>query len=133
MREAMTRLPATPPTVGTPPGLDWHDLQDARAHGRQLQAEAVAGFLARIARAPGFALRRLVRRRADRFALLSMNDHLLADIGLRRMDVQAIAYGVIPVEQVSASCERTPRSAEVTRLRARPAAQEPRPELDAAA
>jgi uncharacterized protein YjiS (DUF1127 family) len=133
MHEAMARLPATPPTVGTPPGLDWHDLQSARAHGRLLHAQAMASFLASTARALGSAIGRLLRPRPDRFALLHMNDHMLADLGLRRMDVQAIAYGVIPVEQVAAPPTPALENAKVEILRPRPIAASQDRELDAAA
>lgn len=133
MRESMTSLPATPPTVGTPPGLDWHDLQSARAHGRRLHAQAMAGFLANTARKLGSAIGKLLQPRAERFALLHMNDHMLADLGLRRMDVQGMAYGVIPVEQVRGQPEPTSRTAVVASFRPRPRAPAPDPELDAAA
>lgn len=133
MPNAMATLPATPPTVGMRPGLDWHELQCACAYGRQLQAQAMHDFLAGIARAVGSAVRGLMRRRADRFALLHMNDRMLADLGLRRMDVQGIAYGVIPVEQVTLLPEPASWSAEVAVLRPRRGAQRPHAGLDAAA
>jgi len=128
----MTSLPATP-TVGTLPGLDWHDLRRAQAYGRKLQALAMASFLCRIGRRLVSAVRELWRRRADRFALVHMSDHMLADIGLRRMDVQGIAYGVIPIEHVRAQPAPTPRSAEVAILRPRTRRSGPDRELDAAA
>lgn len=133
MHEAMARLPATPPTVGTPPGLDWHDPQSARACGRLLDAGATAKFLTGVVRALASATGRLLQPRADRFALLHMNDHMLADLGLRRMDVQGMAYGVIPVEQVRSQPEPGSRTAVVASFRPRPRAPAGGRELDAAA
>jgi uncharacterized protein YjiS (DUF1127 family) len=46
------------------------------------------------------ALRRRRRRRADLDVLLQMNHRLLADIGLRRTDLDAIMAGVVPIEQI---------------------------------
>jgi len=133
MHEAMTRLPATPPTVGTPPGLDWHEPQRGLDRGRQLRAEAMAALLTRIGRAVGAAVRERLQRRADHFALMHMSDRMLADIGLRRLDVRGVVYGVLPIEQVTAQPAAMPKSADVAVLPPRPAAVEADRELDAAA
>jgi uncharacterized protein YjiS (DUF1127 family) len=78
---------------------------------------ALAGVLAR---------RR--QRRMDRRLLLGLNDHLLADLGLTRADIQGVVWGVVPVAAVGEGPEA---SAEVVPLRQKPA-QAP-PELPAAA
>ena len=46
-------------------------------------------------------LRRRRRRRAELGALLSMDHRLLADIGLRRADLDAVMAGVVPIEQIA--------------------------------
>lgn len=42
-------------------------------------------------------LRRVLGQRRDTLFLLSMNDRMLADIGLMRADVQGLACSIIPV------------------------------------
>jgi uncharacterized protein YjiS (DUF1127 family) len=44
--------------------------------------------------------RRARRRRRDLCKLRSLDDRLLADIGVRRSDVEAVLYGQMPVEQL---------------------------------
>jgi uncharacterized protein YjiS (DUF1127 family) len=65
--------------------------------GRALRRAAgcVAWLIRAVVAAP---LRRAFRQRRETLVLLSMNDRMLADIGLMRADVQGLAYGVIPVE-----------------------------------
>lgn len=46
------------------------------------------------------AMRRRRRRRAELDLLSQISPHLLADIGLRRSDLDAIMAGVVPVEQI---------------------------------
>lgn len=86
------------------------DLNESRVgrqrrlhHGRMLHGGAlrgVAGYVAWLIRTVVVAsLRRVLRQRRDTLFLLSMNDRMLADIGLMRADVQGLAYGIIPVEQ----------------------------------
>ena len=96
----------------------WVERQRALRRGRALHAEALSGALRRVARAVvsvigrGIAvpLRRALRRRGDGLALLSMSDHMLADLGLMRADVQAMAYGVVPAARVSGAPERPERA-----------------------
>ncbi len=40
------------------------------------------------------------RRRRDLCKLRSLDDRLLADIGVRRSDVEAVLYGQMPVDQL---------------------------------
>jgi uncharacterized protein YjiS (DUF1127 family) len=51
------------------------------------------------------AIRRRRRRRAALDALLDMDHRLLADIGLRRGDLDAVMAGVVPIEQVASAME----------------------------
>jgi uncharacterized protein YjiS (DUF1127 family) len=51
------------------------------------------------------AMRRRRRRRAGLHALLDMDHRLLADIGLRRGDLDAVMSGVLPIEQVASVIE----------------------------
>ena len=100
--------------------------QQALERGRELQAEAInralrsgADVLVRLARAVVIApLRGRRRNRMDASALLGLNDRLLADIGLRRGDVQGIAYGVIPAAQLTPAkrAQQPASTAEVTVL-----------------
>ncbi len=49
----------------------------------------------------GRGRRPMAGRRGDLHALLSLDDRLLADIGLRRAEVQAVASGQVPLSQLS--------------------------------
>jgi uncharacterized protein YjiS (DUF1127 family) len=51
------------------------------------------------------AMRRRRRRRADLDVLLDMDHRLLADIGLRRGDLDAVMAGVVPIEQIASPVE----------------------------
>jgi uncharacterized protein YjiS (DUF1127 family) len=44
--------------------------------------------------------RRAHRRRSDLRGLRSLDDRLLADIGVRRSDVEAVLYGQMPIDQL---------------------------------
>jgi uncharacterized protein YjiS (DUF1127 family) len=86
----------------------WVRRQRAMALGRQLHGEVmgrvirVAGAALGLIRIPVVArLRRLARQRRNTSMLLSLNDRMLADLGLMRADVQGLAYGVIPMPQLT--------------------------------
>jgi uncharacterized protein YjiS (DUF1127 family) len=87
------------------PNEIWVRRRRALARGRALHGMAIgrvlrraAGCLAWLIRAVVVApLRHAFRQRTDTLLLLSMNDRMLADIGLMRADVQALAYGLVPV------------------------------------
>lgn len=123
--------------------LGWDEKQHALARGRQLQAEAInralragADVLLRLVRAVVIApLRGRRRRRTDASTLLGLNDRLLADIGLRRGDVQGIAYGVIPVAQLTPAkrAQQPATTAEVTVLRFKRPDRDSSRDLNAAA
>ena len=51
------------------------------------------------------AMRQRRRRRADLDVLLDMDHRLLADIGLRRGDLDAVMSGVVPIEQIASTVE----------------------------
>jgi uncharacterized protein YjiS (DUF1127 family) len=113
------------------PNEIWARRRRAVARGRVLHAVAMrrvlreaAGWVAWLIRTVVLApLRHAFRQRSDTHLLLSMNDRMLADIGLMRADVQALAYGLVRVDQFAAdpmeaasppggdladlSCERT--------------------------
>lgn len=123
-------------------------LESGRAlaleRGRDLQAMAVnralrsvgAGALSLLRAAFVRLLRRLRGRRAHSWSLLSLNDRMLADIGLRRGDVQGLAYGVIPAEQMApvARPRASKPAAEVVSLRQRTQlTRDPPPSLPTAA
>lgn len=115
----------------------------ALERGRDLQAGAVnpflrnvvAGTLSLVRAAVVRPLQRFGRRRASSWSLLALNDRMLADIGLRRGDLQGRAYGVIPVEQIAAPGPRAAELvADVTILRPKQApSREPPTSLDPAA
>jgi hypothetical protein len=50
-------------------------------------------------------MRQRRRRRADLDLLLDVDHRLLADIGLRRGDLDAVMSGVVPIEQVASAVE----------------------------
>jgi uncharacterized protein YjiS (DUF1127 family) len=87
------------------PNEIWSRRQRALARGRMLHAVAMGGALRRAGGCLAWLIRVAVvaplrcafRRRSDTLFLLSMNDRMLADIGLMRADVQALACGVVPV------------------------------------
>jgi uncharacterized protein YjiS (DUF1127 family) len=74
---------------------------------------AVVTAVVTVKQALGAVRARPRRRKADRRLLLGLNDHLLADLGLTRADIQGVVWGVVPVTAVG---EREP-SAEVVPLR----------------
>ena len=55
----------------------------------------VRGWLTRL------TARRRAARRADVRALLSLDDRMLADIGLRRTEVAVVASGQLPLDQLT--------------------------------
>ncbi len=78
---------------------EWHEIQRAVLAGRQLRAEWRQQHAARLIGhvkerwlAPA---RKALRRRADLKALLALDDRTLADIGVRRAEVQGVLYGVL--------------------------------------
>lgn len=114
------------------------DRQHAIDRGRLLHAVAMSGAMGRtvrgvvaVARGVLGALGRMRRRRADTHALLAMSNHVLADIGLSRADVQGMACGVIPVGRVTRP-ESAPRNT-VEVLRPRSHGRRTEEKLDAAA
>jgi uncharacterized protein YjiS (DUF1127 family) len=46
------------------------------------------------------------RRKRDLCRLRSLDDRLLADVGLRRSDVEAVLYGQMPLDQLRRQDER---------------------------
>lgn len=83
--------------------------------GRSVAAGVAAVAMVGRSLAAGVARRR--QRRADGRLLLGLNDHLLADLGLTRADIQGVVWGVVPVSAVGEAPEA---SAEVVPLRQKP-------------
>ena len=87
------------------PNEIWARRQRALPRGRVLHGVAMGaalrragGRMARLVRNVMVApLCRVFRQRRDTLFLLSMNDRMLADIGLMRADVQGLACGIILV------------------------------------
>ena len=111
------------PAAGFGP-LDWKAADEAILRVRRLRAEALAkhtshaarrlaGWVARLLR----GIRHSRRRRADAHALMMLDDRLLADLGLKRSDVTAAAYGDVPLRATRPEPVRRP--AEVHPLPAR--------------
>ena len=80
----------------------------------------------------GRVLRARRRRRAGLDMLARMSPHLLADIGLRRSDLDAVMAGVVPIEQIGESAPAGSRPGLVMLPGGRGACDGPR-DLDAAA
>ena len=93
-----------------------------------VSAAAAVAAVVWVKRALGSGMARRRQRRADGRLLLGLNDHLLADLGLTRADIQGVVWGVVPMAAVGEAPEA---SAEVVPLRQK-AGQAP-PELPAAA
>jgi uncharacterized protein YjiS (DUF1127 family) len=87
-------------------------------HPRRTLARLVGGALRRL----GSMLKGLRRRRRPSLqSWMSMDPRLLADIGVRRADVQAVLYAGVPIERLGArrpepstgtvarTCPRTPQ------------------------
>lgn len=88
--------------VGT---WDWESQQRILGAARQARAEVLGRFLSRLWRGISAYLPRLQtpggRRQIE--ALASLDDRLLADIGLDRADVQALRFGQIRLDDLGAS------------------------------
>jgi uncharacterized protein YjiS (DUF1127 family) len=61
----------------------------------------------------GWRGRRTARRRAQLYGLMRMSDRLLADIGVRRADVQAAISGLMPVEHIARTRGGAPWTAQL--------------------
>jgi uncharacterized protein YjiS (DUF1127 family) len=115
------------PAAGFGP-VDWKVVDEAILRARRLRAEALAEHISHAARLlAGWVagllgrIRHARRRRADTVALMTLDNRLLDDIGLKRSDVTAAAYGDVPLR--AARPEPVRRPAEVHPLPAR----EPQP------
>jgi uncharacterized protein YjiS (DUF1127 family) len=115
------------PEAGFGP-VGWKTVDEAIARARRLRAEALAEHTGRAAGAlAGWAarllgrIRQARRRRADTHALMMLDDRLLADLGLKRSDVTAAAYGDVPLRATRPEPAQAP--AELHQLPAR----QPRP------
>ena len=115
----------------------WEHEQWVRREAARLRAEHAARLVRRsmsaLARWLGPLWRRH-QRNADLRQLLALDDRVLADIGLRRADLEALKHGVVPWEQVFEP--RAPRGdagGGVVRLARRGAAQPQPRDLDRAA
>lgn len=92
------------------PNEIWVGRRRALARGRALHGIAIGRVLRRVAGCLAWLtcamvvapLRHTFRQHGDTLLLLSMNDRMLADIGLMRADVQALAYGLVPVDHFAA-------------------------------
>jgi len=95
---------------GVRPVANWSEVERIEARARQARAQwlhqALSAMVAGLARhlrdhwiEPA---RRARQRRRDLKLLLGLDDHTLADIGLRRSDLDAVNLGRIPFEQVVA-------------------------------
>jgi uncharacterized protein YjiS (DUF1127 family) len=111
--------------------VGWEAMDEAIARARRLRAEALAEHTSRTARALAGSVARLLgrmrearRRRADTRALMMLDDRLLADLGLKRSDVTAAAYGDVPLRATRPEPARRP--AELHQLPARQAPADPR-------
>jgi uncharacterized protein YjiS (DUF1127 family) len=98
------------------------DAAIRRAH--RLRAEAVADYARAAARALGDWMARLRRslrdarrRRADIHAMMTLDDRLLADIGLKRSDIKAAVYNGAPLR--GARPEQVHQPAQIHRLATR--------------
>lgn len=119
--------------------VDWHAIEQAVARARRLRAEAFAEHAGRTARAlAGWAARaigavaRMRQRRADTRALMTLDDRLLADIGLSRTDIKAAVYNGAPLRAAQRDEGHGP--APIHRLATRqPAPSAPERHLDRAA
>jgi uncharacterized protein YjiS (DUF1127 family) len=81
-----------------------------------VSAAAAVAAVVLVKRALGSGVARRRQRRADGRLLLGLNDHLLADLGLTRADIQGVVWGVVPMAAVGeADARETP--AEVVPLR----------------
>lgn len=83
---------------------DWESQQRILGAARQARAEVLGRFLSRVWRGISACLPRLrtpaERRQID--ALAGLDDRLLADIGLERADVQALRFGRIRLDDLTA-------------------------------
>ena len=130
--EAPAKALATPyRTIG------WVEQRRVMREAERLRAEAVRDALRGLWRGIlrlGEAVRRSEQRRGSLQELLALDDHTLADIGLHRAELQAVARGLVRWEQVF-----VPRAAdggagaEVMRLPERARPERPARELDTAA
>jgi uncharacterized protein YjiS (DUF1127 family) len=118
-------------TVGRFRPPEWHEVERAILAGRRLRAEWVRQQAARLIgrlreRWLGPAGQTL-RRRGELKALLALDDRMLADIGVRRAEVQGVLYGVLSWKDLV--CQRDERRllpANVVRLeRSQPPALTP--------
>lgn len=117
---------------------EWRDVQRLVLEGRRLRAEWLRERAGRV----GAVVRRWLegviggrRRQAELRALLALDDRVLDDIGLRRGELTAVLYGVMPWEEVAAArrARLTEPSARVLVLTQPERAVSAYPEVDRAA
>jgi uncharacterized protein YjiS (DUF1127 family) len=108
-------------TVGRFRSPEWHEVERAVLAGRRLRAKWMRQQAARLIghlkeRWLGPA-RQAKRRRSELKALLALDDRTLADIGVRRAEVQGVLYGVLSWNQlVSERDDRRLLPANIVRL-----------------
>ena len=82
------------------------------------QTHGPRAALARLLRmAKSWRRRRTAGRRVQLHVFTHMSDRMLADIGVRRADVNAALAGMVPVEQIARTHGGAPWSAPVQALR----------------
>lgn len=65
-------------------------------------------------------MQRRARRRAHLGSFMGVSDRVLADIGVRRIDVYGAMAGVVPLRRTAATAEEAPPDAAVCELPPRP-------------
>ena len=82
------------------------------------QAHSTLAAMARLLRmVTSWRRRRAARRRTHLHGFMSMSDHMLADIGVRRADVHAAISGLVPVEHIARTHGGSPWTARIHALR----------------
>jgi len=89
------------------------DFAAAAVHGRTIRAKSIAALVnsikARVVKViAGF--RAAAKQRRDLNSLMSLNDHLLDDIGLTRGDLQAVRLGSTTLDELNAAYVAARRS-----------------------
>jgi uncharacterized protein YjiS (DUF1127 family) len=91
--------------------------EDGQMPANDQKNDAVSVMTRLLRMVTGWRRRRAARRRAQLYGLMRMSDRILADIGVRRADVQAAVSGLMPVEHIARTRGGSPWTAQVHALR----------------